>query len=329
MKTLRLIPAGTRSIIILLIAPLFYGVAFGAILWKFNASGSQPAVEAPGADFASTRVKNQSVSSDLLTFAVSTFLVTSTLTTGLTATILVRSEQEAGGLAAESTEYSVRVQKFSSEIAAMAQMTSSSIDEIARSSQVAVNALTQALNHAEQSSDIVKSLGSQSDAVTELVGAITSISEQTNLLALNATIESARAGEAGKGFSVVANEVKQLANDTRLTSQRVIDRVRGIQKASNETISTTFNVLSLMKQCAQSQAAIATAVEEQRTIASTLARHAVELASQAGGAPESFRPITEDCPPQTNSREFSNAFTETKKTDRRPRLKSITHSITT
>ncbi|WP_326525095.1 methyl-accepting chemotaxis protein [Sphingomonas sp.] len=53
-----------------------------------------------------------------------------------------------------------------------------------------------------------------------IVRTIGGIAQQTNLLALNATIEAARAGDAGRGFAVVATEVKKLATDTRLATDR-------------------------------------------------------------------------------------------------------------
>ena len=62
--------------------------------------------------------------------------------------------------------------------------------------------------------------------LADIVRAIDGIAQQTNLLALNATIEAARAGDAGRGFAVVATEVKKLANDTRLATDRASAMVR-------------------------------------------------------------------------------------------------------
>lgn len=60
----------------------------------------------------------------------------------------------------------------------------------------------------------------QLDTIVRTIGAI---AQQTNLLALNATIEAARAGNAGRGFAVVATEVKKLASDTRLATERATE----------------------------------------------------------------------------------------------------------
>lgn len=69
--------------------------------------------------------------------------------------------------------------------------------------------------------DSMRELQERTEAVKTIANTIFSISNQTNLLALNASIESARAGEAGRGFSVVADEIRQLAEKTRLETENI------------------------------------------------------------------------------------------------------------
>jgi methyl-accepting chemotaxis protein len=82
----------------------------------------------------------------------------------------------------------------------------------------------------------MKSLQERTDAVKNIADTIFSISSQTNLLALNASIESARAGDAGRGFAVVANEIRQLAEKTRLETESIASISEELsQKAAEAT----------------------------------------------------------------------------------------------
>lgn len=97
---------------------------------------------------------------------------------------------------------------------------------------------------ANQSAEIIRSLGSQIKEVTGFVKVIRDIAKQTNLLALNAAIESARAGEEGRGFAVVAQEIRVLAEESATAAEnvtRTIEMIQGQSAGAVEAIIKTVD----------------------------------------------------------------------------------------
>lgn len=82
----------------------------------------------------------------------------------------------------------------------------------------------------------VTQLGEKLENIKAFVESIQNIAEETNLLSLNASIEAARAGEQGKGFSVVAEEIRNLADSSARTASAIQDVIEVIRECSNSTI---------------------------------------------------------------------------------------------
>lgn len=96
------------------------------------------------------------------------------------------------------------------------------------------------INNLEKNSNqvatTINSLGTLSQRIGEIIELINGIAAQTNLLALNAAIEAARAGEAGRGFSVVADEIRELAEESTTATNQIAQLVKDIQHNVGEAV---------------------------------------------------------------------------------------------
>ena len=128
----------------------------------------------------------------------------------------------SGGLSNMVSEIQV-VDSNSREISSMANESSNEMNQLNES-------VTNISSSFKEFYGKVTLLGKDVNKVNEITNLINNVAEQTNLLALNAAIEAARAGEAGKGFSVVAEEIRKLAEQSKNSSQSISKIITGISQ---------------------------------------------------------------------------------------------------
>lgn len=155
-------------------------------------------------------------------------------------------------------------------VAEATQEMSSSIHEISQQINKTLSVVSEAVHSTDSTSQKTIELEGAANDIGEIVAMIQDIAEQTNLLALNATIEAARAGEAGKGFSVVASEVKELANQTAKAVEKIVERIQDVQTISNEVVGGIQNIGQAISKVNEYSSNVASAIEEQNSVTTNI-----------------------------------------------------------
>jgi methyl-accepting chemotaxis protein len=104
----------------------------------------------------------------------------------------------------------------------------------------AANAATDGMKNIRKSvtdlSEVINMLGKRTDDIGKILNVIDDVADQTNLLALNAAILASKAGEHGKGFSIVADEIKSLAERTSVSTNEIAALIQSVQDVTKSSI---------------------------------------------------------------------------------------------
>ena len=168
--------------------------------------------------------------------------------------------------------------------------------------QATIKTITDIRGEISNTSDVIRRLEADSGRIGKVLEVIRGIAEQTNLLALNAAIEAARAGEQGRGFAVVADEVRTLAQRTAESTAEIhqiidtvqtgaVNAVRAIesgQQRSEEGVTqvteagaTLQLITGAVEAIRDMNRQIATAAEEQTSVAEDISRNLTEITAIA------------------------------------------------
>jgi methyl-accepting chemotaxis protein len=196
--------------------------------------------------------------------------------------------QKNQNLSSDLATTASRVMNDMDSAAAATEEMSQSVSDISSKIAHSSNSVMQISERAAAAKPVVSELAIAANRIGDIIGVINEIAAQTNLLALNATIEAARAGEAGRGFSVVANEVKALANQTARSTGEVSQQIQEMQRITATVVDTIEMIAQSISTVSGSATEAASALLQQNSATSEIARNVMQssgkMTEMASGA---------------------------------------------
>jgi len=222
-------------------------------------------------------------------------------TVSASAQILAASQQHATGATQQSAQIN-QITNTMTELAAAAEQVSQSANKVAKISENTVKtaesgsksildttgAMARINDSVKELARTIESLGKKSKKITGILEFLDDITEQTNLLSINAAIEAAKAGETGKGFTVVADEIRKLAENSRKAAKDIGALIEDIQADTQVTVSGMKNNAELVDEgsalAARSGDAIKAIISSMEESSQAIRQIALSAQQQTSGA---------------------------------------------
>jgi len=229
--------------------------------------------------------------------------------------ILSATEQAASGAAEQAASISQttatmeelastyrQIAENADQVVSMAEASLGSAESGQQAVMNTLNAMEDIKSRTQASANKILALGERSQQIGQVLAIINSIADQTKILALNAAIEAARAGEAGKGFSVVAIEIRKLAesvvdstgeigtimteiqtsaNDLVMSTEQELKQVQSGVDLANLTGESLDQILEMVEQTTVAAKEISAATQQQKSATDQVVKAMREVASVA------------------------------------------------
>lgn len=163
-----------------------------------------------------------------------------------------------------------------------------------------VAAMATVKEQTESIAENILALAERAQAIGEIIASVNDVAEQTNLLALNAGIEASRAGEHGAGFTVVAREIKDLADQAKKATAQVRQILSEIQKATNSAVMVTEEgsksvnaTIKAVNRAGETIRALTATIDEAATAANQITASAAQQATGMSQVQQAMRDIKE------------------------------------
>lgn len=191
----------------------------------------------------------------------------------------------AGVLSSQAEQNAASLEETSAaleELTASIKQVSGNVKDASTNAQTARDTAQSSEKVAADAASSMGRIAEASKEIERVVGVIDDIAFQINLLALNAGVEAARAGEAGRGFSVVASEVRQLAQRASEASKEIATVISKSDTAVSEGVEKVADAQSSLQTIADSVIKISTGVDEVATAISEQVTGISEITSAVG-----------------------------------------------